>query len=290
VGPEDEGQVQGWDVPLEQIVGSSGGRGWRGLDAAEIVHPVDDFAVPALPRHVLVFNLGTPMAATERHTGHAGHLGDEGVMILPAGMPRDWHLDRCGEVRHLHLYLDPWLVSAVATEAELNPDRVEIREAFGASDQRLALLGVSLLAELRTGDPLGRIYADGLATALAAHLLRHHSSLTRAVLRGPNTLPPATLKRATEYIEAHLADDLSLAALAGAANYSPYHFARLFKASTGTAPHGYIIRRRVERARLLLASTNWPLAHIAQEVGFASGSHLARHFRRLLGVAPSNYR
>ncbi|MFN8516709.1 MAG: hypothetical protein U0232_17840, partial [Thermomicrobiales bacterium] len=176
--------TRGWDVPLEQIVRSSGGRGWRGIDAAEIVHPVDDFAVPALPRHVLVFNLGMPMAATERRTGHAGHLGDEGVMILPAGMPRDWHLDRCGEVRHLHLYLDPWLVADVAAEAELNPDRVEIREAFGASDQRLEVLGVSLIAELRAGDPLGRVYADGLATMLAAHLLRHHSSLTRAVLRG----------------------------------------------------------------------------------------------------------
>ncbi len=287
---EADGAAQGWDVPLEQIVRSSGGRGWRGLDAAEIVHPVDDFAVPALPRHLLVFNLGTPMAATERRTGHAGHLADEGVMVLPAAMPRDWHLDRCGEVRHLHLYLDPWLTAEVAAEAELNPDRVEIREAFGASDRRLEVLGRLLLAELRAGDPLGRVYADGLAIALAAHLLRHHSSLTRAVLRGPRKLPAVALKRATEYIEAHLADDLSLAAVARAGNYSPYHFARLFKATTGTSPHGYIIRRRVERARLLLDTTDWPLAYIAQEVGFASGSHLARHFRRILGLAPSDYR
>jgi AraC family transcriptional regulator len=282
-------ETHGWDVPSEQIVRSSEGRGWRGLDAAEIVHPLDDFVVPALPRHVLVLNLGTPMAATERRTGHAGQLGDQGVMILPAGMPRDWHLDRCGEVRHLHLYLDPWLVAGVAAEAELNPDRVEIREAFGASDQRLEVLGVSLLAELRAGDPLGRVYADALATVLAAHLLRHHSSLTSPALRGPTKLPPIALKRATEYIEAHLGDDLSLAAVAQAANYSMYHFSRLFKASTGISPHGYIIRRRVERARLLLATTDWPLAHIAQEVGFASGSHLARHFRRMLGVAPSDY-
>lgn len=289
MGPEGVA-APAWDVPLADIVRSSGGRTWRGLDAAEIVHPVDDFAVPALPRHVLVFNLGTPMAATETRTGHAGHLGDDGVMILPAGMPRDWHLERCGEVRHLHLYLDPWLVAAVAAEAGLNPDRVEIRERFGARDPRLEAIGMSLLAELRAADSLGRIYADGLATAMAAHLLRHHSSLAPLALRGPKGLPPPVLKRAIEYIEAHLADDLSLAALADAANYSPYHFARLFKASTGTPPHGYVIRRRVERARLLLAATDRPLAQIAQEVGFASGSHLARHFRRIVGVAPGDYR
>lgn len=64
-----------FDVPPEHIVLSSGGRNWHGLDAAEIIHPLDDFSVPALPRHILVFNLGTPMAAIERRSGRAGHLG-----------------------------------------------------------------------------------------------------------------------------------------------------------------------------------------------------------------------
>ena len=288
--PEDEAVAGVLDVPSEQVVLSSAGRHWHGLDAAEIVHPVDDFAVPALPRHVLVFNLGTPMGATERRSGRAGQLGEGGAMILPADLPRDWHLDRCGEVRHLHLYLDPWLVRGVATEAGLDPDRVEIPEAFGVRDPQLERYGLSLLAELRSGDPLGRIYAEALATVLAVHLLRRHSSVTRSAMRGPSGLPPVALKCATEYIEEHLAEDLSLAAVAGAANLSPYHFARLFKASTGFPPHQYVIRRRVERARLLLATTDRPLAFIAQEVGFASGSHLARHFRRLLGVPPSDYR
>jgi AraC family transcriptional regulator len=277
------------DVPLEHVVASSGGR-WHGLDAAEIFHPLDDFATPALPRHVLVFNLGPPMAAMERRSGRAGRLGEGGVMILPAGLPRDWRLDRCGEVRHLHLYLDPWLVRGVAAEAGLNPDRAELPEAFGVRDPQLEHYGLSLLAELRSGDPLGRIYAEGLATVLAAHLLRHHSTAKVSAMRGPSGLPAAALARATDYIEENLADDLSLAAVARAASFSPYHFARLFKTSTGFSPHQYVIRRRVERVRRLLTTTDWSLAFIAQEVGFASGSHLARHFRRLLGASPSDYR
>ena len=288
--PEDAAAAAVWDVPAEHVVLSSADRRWRGLDAAEILHPLDEFAVPALPRHVLVFNLGTPMEATERRSGRAGHLGAGGVMILPAGMPRDWHLERHGEVRHLHLYLDPWLVRGVAAEAGLNPDRGELPEAFGVRDPQLEHYGLSLLAELRSADRLGRLYAEGLATVLAAHLLRHHSTAERSALRGPSGLPAAALRRATDYIEENLAEDLSLAAVARAASFSPYHFARLFKASTGSSPHQYVIRRRVERARRLLATTDWSLAFIAQEVGFASGSHLARHFRRLLGVSPSDYR
>jgi AraC family transcriptional regulator len=278
------------DVPPEHVIRSSIGAHWHGVDAAEIVHPLDDFAVPALPRHVLVFNLGTPMAATERRSGLAGRLADDGATILPAGAPRDWHLDRCGEVRHLHLYLDPGLIDGVAAEAGLNPDRAELVEAFGTHDPWLGRTGLALLAELGSGDPLGRLQAEALATVLAIHLLRCHSALDRPALRGPAGLPPIVLRRALDYIEAHLAGDLSLVALARAAGYSPYHFARLFKASTSTSPHQYVVRRRVERARELLATTGWSVAFIAQEVGFASASHLARHIRHHFGVPPAALR
>jgi AraC family transcriptional regulator len=278
------------DVPPEQVVLSSEGRGWTGIAAAEILHPHDDFAVPTLPCHVLVFNLGTPIMATERRTGRAGSLTDGGVMILPAGRPRDWHVDHGGEVRHLHLYLDPALVRDVAAEADLNPDRLDLLDAFGASDPHLAHAGMALLAELHGREPGGRIYAEALATMLGVQLLRHHSSARGATLRGPARLAPSVLRRVTAYIEDHLAEDLALDAVARVAHLSPYHFARLFKVATGAAPHQYIIGRRVERARLLLATTGWPLSFIAQEVGFASGSHLAFHFRRRLGVSPTAYR
>jgi AraC family transcriptional regulator len=288
--PQDEATAGVWDVPREHVVLSSAGRRWRGVDAAEILHPLDDFAVPALPRHMLVFNLGTPMGATEGRTGRGGRLDGGGVMILPAGRPRDWHLDRDGEVRHLHLYLDPALLDGVAVEAGFYPDTVEIVEAFGVRDPRLAYAGAALLGELRAGGPGGRLYAEALATELAVHLLRRHSSIGRAAPRRPAGLAPATLKRATDYIEDNLAEDLALADVARAAHLSPYHFSRLFKVSTGVSPHQYIIRRRVERARVLLATTAWPLSFIAREVGFASGSHLALHVKRLLGASPTTYR
>jgi len=94
----------------------------------------------------------------------------------------------------------------------------------------------------------------------------------------------------TAYIEEHLAEDLSLSELAAVAYLSPYHFARLFKASTGFAPHQYVIGRRIERAKLLLSTMNWSLAAIAHAVGFAHESHLALHFRRLTGLTPRHYR
>ena len=99
-----------FDVPPEHIVLSSSGRGWHGLDVAEIIHPLDDFALPALARHILVINLSPFSIIQERLAGRQGHLGTGNVVILPAGAPTNWHLEREAEVRYLYLYLSPTFI------------------------------------------------------------------------------------------------------------------------------------------------------------------------------------
>jgi AraC family transcriptional regulator len=279
-----------FDVPLEHIVQSSSGKGWHGLDVAEIIHPLDDFALPALPRHILVINLSAPSTIQERLAGRQGHLGTGNVVILPAGAPTTWHLEREGEVRHLHLYLSPTLLQQIATSADIDPDTVEFVDTLGMFDPRIETIALSLLSELRSEGLGGRLYVESLANILGIHLLRQHSSVKQPSLPRSVGLDRATLRRVSTYIEEHLAEDLSLSALAAVANLSPYHFARLFKASTGFAPHQYVIGRRIERAKLLLSTTNWSLAAIAHAVGFAHESHLALHFKRLTGLLPSSYR
>lgn len=288
--PKDSTPEFAFDVPPEQIVQSSRGKCWPGVDIAEIVHPLDDFALPPIPQHVLVIHLSGPIEITERRAGRHGHLETGGLVILPAGAPSTWHLDRRGEVRHLHLYLAPSLLQRIATEADLNPDTLELLETLGTRDPQVEAIARSLLCELRTGGLGGKLYAESLAMLLAIHLLRHHSSARLpAVARRPG-LSPSTVQQVTAYIEEHLADNLSLAEIAAVASLSPYHFARCFKEALGYTPHQYVIQQRVERARLLLATTNWPIAAIAQIVGFASESHLALHFKRLTGLTPKHAR
>jgi len=267
-----------FDVPPEHIIQSSSGRGWSGLDVAEVIHPLDDFALPAIPRHVLVINLGSPSEIKEHLVGRQGHLGTGNLVILPAGAPTSWHLEREGEVRHLHLYLSPTLIQKIAASEDINPDSVELIDAL------------SLLSELRSDGLGGKLYVESLATILGIHLLRHHSSVKLPSLSKSFGLPRTMLRQVITYIEEHLAEDLSLSDIAAVVHLSPYHFARLFKESVGFPPHQYVIQRRVERAKLLLSTTNWSLTAIAHTVGFAHESHLALHFKRLTGMAPRYYR
>ena len=79
--------------------------------------------------------------------------------------------------------------------------------------------------------------------------------------------------------------------MAAAACLSAYYFARQFKAATGLPPHQYVIARRVERAKQQLqAGTDRSLAEVAADAGFSDQSVFCRHFKRLVGVTPGQFR
>jgi AraC-like DNA-binding protein len=103
-------------------------------------------------------------------------------------------------------------------------------------------------------------------------------------------LSPAALRRVREYVDTHLGGGMDLATLARVAGVSIHHFARGFKQSAGVTPHHYLTQKRVERAQGLLARTDLSLSEIAYAVGFSDQSHLARHFRQMLGVTPGQFR
>jgi AraC-like DNA-binding protein len=103
-------------------------------------------------------------------------------------------------------------------------------------------------------------------------------------------LPPGAMRRVREYVETHLSESMDLAELATVAGLSVYHFARAFKQSAGVPPHHYLVRLRIERAQEMLARSELPLSEVALATGFSDQSHLARHFRHLVGMTPGQFR
>ncbi|HEY9665038.1 MAG TPA: helix-turn-helix transcriptional regulator [Allocoleopsis sp.] len=87
----------------------------------------------------------------------------------------------------------------------------------------------------------------------------------------------------------HLETDLSVAEIADAVQMSPYYFSRCFKQSIGLSPYQYILQQRIERAKQYLLQRDLTLAEVAQQVGFASQSHLNRHFKRFVGMTPTAF-
>jgi transcriptional regulator GlxA family with amidase domain len=98
------------------------------------------------------------------------------------------------------------------------------------------------------------------------------------------------LREVQRHVVEHVAENLSVEALAGQAHMSPRHFARAFAAETGITPGRYVERVRVEAARRELEDTSQPIAAVAAACGFGTAETMRRAFLRALGVAPAEYR
>src|SRR6185369_9597430 len=103
-------------------------------------------------------------------------------------------------------------------------------------------------------------------------------------------LAPWQVRRVLAHIEANLSTPLRNKDLAAIARLSTFHFNVAFRNSVGDSPHGYLIRRRVERAQGLMLSTDRSLSDIAVDCGLADQSHLTRLFRRIVGESPAAWR
>ena len=157
-------------------------------------------------------------------------------------------------------------------------------------DLTLRHLTEVLLREKRDGFTNGLFFLDGIATAVASHLVRRYSIAPLVEKTYKGGMAPSALRRCIEYIEARLDGDLRLDELAQVVGLSASHFVRSFRRSTGKTPYHFLLHRRVARAQMAMRDRSISLAEVALACGFADQHHLARVFRRITGVTPSIYR
>jgi AraC family transcriptional regulator len=157
-------------------------------------------------------------------------------------------------------------------------------------DPVIERLGCALIHAEELGGALGQSYAEGISLAITAHLCGGHSASRSTTGHRVSSLSKWRLKRATDFMEANLAETIGLIEIAAAAGLSRMHFAAQFRVATGLRPHEYLQRRRIERARELISTTRLPLVQIALEVGFKTQAHFTSIFSGLVGETPNVWR
>ena len=208
--------------------------------------------------------------------------------LMPAGQASCWHVG--GPIRMFHLYVDP---AALAHQAYIafgiDPRQIDLRDLTFVDDPAIAMIVRGALLPLDWTDSADRMALGSACQLLLHRLLRHHhKQAARAVIKGG--LAPGAQRRVEDYIEANLSSSLTLDELAQQARLSTFHFAKMFRLSVGMPPHGYVAKRRVERAKQLLSSRSSGLAEIALACGYASQSHFTRAFKSDTGTTPGAWR
>jgi AraC family transcriptional regulator len=129
--------------------------------------------------------------------------------------------------------------------------------------------------------------AGAFSASCGDEIVCSHASPGAVIRSG---LAPWQVRRVTTYIERNLDSRISNEELAVVAKRSSSYFCRAFKVSFGESPHGYVTRRRMERAQGLMLTTDASLGQIAVHCGLADQSHFSRLFHRLVGESPGAWR
>jgi AraC family transcriptional regulator len=279
-------------VPFEAAAASDR-LGWVGLEAVRYrAAPASELHPPAMTHHRFILFARPPEELDLVYEGVKRRVPPPAgsIVVVPAGSPARYRWSGCMDT--LNIYLEPGVVARVAAEAfDLDPARLTVPPLDGVDLPHLRAAMGAVDAELMARGPGGPLAAEALANVVAVHLLRHLSGPRRLERGRDGVLPRGRLRAVAEYIEEHLDGAPTLEQLAAVARLSPYHFARQFKAATGLPPHQYVILRRVEQARQLLqAGTDLSLAEVALRAGFSDQSQFSRHFKRLVGVTPGQFR
>jgi AraC family transcriptional regulator len=137
--------------------------------------------------------------------------------------------------------------------------------------------------------PAQRLLVEGVATMLAAQLVRNHDARSRPREDPVRRLDPAVLRSVVSYMHDHVAEHIDLDELSRVAGTSRFRFVRLFRASTGMTPMRYLESCRIGLARKLLREGSRSVTEVATAVGFADQSHFVKRFRRHAGCTPRQY-
>ncbi|WP_037151170.1 AraC family transcriptional regulator [Rhizobium freirei] len=192
---------------------------------------------------------------------------------MPVGDSRAWSM----------LYFDPRVIADLLKDiGEGRMGAVEFPSPVIRNAELVATFRALFPLLARKSAPQDALLQDGLLLSLVAAVMSEGA-------QGPRDIAvPAAIGRARELIDDDPAAPLTLAELADVCGLSHFQFLRAFSKATGLTPHAYLLQRRIQEARRLIA-VGTPLAEVAFACGFADQSHMTRLFVRNFGLSPGAY-
>ncbi|WP_329343419.1 AraC family transcriptional regulator [Streptomyces sp. NBC_01352] len=255
--------------------------------------------VRIVPDHVTgpyYLNFATSGALTSQ-AGRDEAVNDQGTaIVMPAGDPQWLHPHAAG-TECIGIRIDQELVESELTALLGREPADPVRFAFGLDLTSVSGRGVAALVRMLLTEadrPPGGLFDQPavrlhyVRTLVTALLTTHPHSYTDSLRRPAGRAQhPRVLRHALEYIEAHLADPMTIGDIAAAAGCSARTLHDYFQDGLHTSPMGYVRDLRLRRAHRELRNTGQPVTEVAYAAGFTHLGRFSAAYRKRFGVLPS---
>ena len=222
--------------------------------------------------------------------GSTQHLRDlRGLMtyVPPGSRVSGWSSYKESPNGYLAVIFDPSVICSEMGERSVSRDP---RPMLYFENPSLRATLSKIASILNRDSPVDGVYAETLTLLAVLELERIQRDGAQILPPVTGRLTPAQQRAVQDFIAENLHLNLSLSNLAEVTGLSRFHFARAFKQTFGIAPHQFVVRQRIDRAKLSLAKTDTPIIAISESIGFRSASHFAQAFNKATGDTPAQFR
>ncbi len=268
---------------------SSHGANWEGIHVEYHRQPPNEGPEHYFQQHSIGLALNSVKIKGILNGKHYASENRQGGEFFISGAGTHFQLGTVEDSEFIAIAINPIDFDNTVSEST-NSNLIEIIPHWQVSDPLIFGIGWALKTELESGGLNGTLYVDALKNTLSMHILHRYCAQKPHLRDFEGGLDPGKLQIVINYINDYLNRDLHLAELAKLVQISPYYFGRLFKQSTGLAPHQYVTKCRIKKAKELLKISDLSIAYISQQVGFHDQSHFSKTFGRIVGVTPKKYR
>ena len=185
-------------------------------------------------------------------------------------------------------FIDKNLVNSISVSLG-GSDQVEFSNDVSDLHPDLKKLAGIFMLEALSNFSAKMLALSSLEIMIVVNLLRHLPNNHKLSTKKLALVDKQSIKTVVEYMRHNFKREISLEELAGIANYSSYHFIRVFKQQTGKTPFDYLIDIKLEKATELLRDKKHTVTQICYECGFSNPSHFTTVFKRRIGVTPSHF-
>lgn len=246
--------------------------------------------LPGMAGHVIMAYYGEAREILWRSDGQrfTARTRPGTITLIPDRHDGQW--DIAGSIEVSHVYLTQQRLQDCA-DVLTGGKALELVGRVGFEDPVAARILDLLSREAATDDPSARMFIEQAIDLLCTQIVRGHSSFSTLPSPAPQRgLASWQVRKVANYMLEHLDADIGLDELAAILGLSRFHFCTAFRLATGHTPHEWLVQRRMQRARELLADPMFRITDIALAVGYGTPSAFSAAFRKVTGVTPTQFR